>query len=188
MNAARGIASAIAGSISTNLVRATDARRAALLLSYAASQERAADCGGQSLQDCHQTDTSLLLKTKKSAGANLLTLVYLGSPTWARTRDLRINSPALYQLSYRGTTTDYNWLSLGLRHPPSPTAATCVVRGGTSRHGGTGTGLGAMRAARSMRVSPGILALFPGSAVCQPSRATLACSSRPATLGRPQLA
>ena len=25
-----------------------------------------------------------------------------GSPTWARTRDLRINSPALYQLSYRG--------------------------------------------------------------------------------------
>ena len=25
-----------------------------------------------------------------------------GSSTWARTRDLRINSPALYQLSYRG--------------------------------------------------------------------------------------
>ena len=25
-----------------------------------------------------------------------------GSPTWARTRDLRINSPTLYQLSYRG--------------------------------------------------------------------------------------
>ena len=30
-------------------------------------------------------------------------LVFSGSPTWARTRDLRINSPALYQLSYRGT-------------------------------------------------------------------------------------
>ena len=30
-------------------------------------------------------------------------LDFLGSPTWARTRDLRINSPALYQLSYRGT-------------------------------------------------------------------------------------
>jgi hypothetical protein len=28
-----------------------------------------------------------------------------GSPTWARTRDLRINSPALYRLSYRGTST-----------------------------------------------------------------------------------
>src|SRR4029450_12713462 len=26
-----------------------------------------------------------------------------GSPTWARTRDLRINSPSLYRLSYRGT-------------------------------------------------------------------------------------
>ena len=42
-------------------------------------------------------------KTKKPAGANLLASVFLGSPTWARTRDLRINSPALYQLSYRGT-------------------------------------------------------------------------------------
>ncbi len=31
------------------------------------------------------------------AGLNLI-----GSSTWARTRDLRINSPALYQLSYRG--------------------------------------------------------------------------------------
>lgn len=28
----------------------------------------------------------------------------LGSPTWARTRDTRINSPLLYQLSYRGIT------------------------------------------------------------------------------------
>ena len=33
-----------------------------------------------------------------------LTLVNSGSSTWARTRDLRINSPALYQLSYRGTS------------------------------------------------------------------------------------
>jgi hypothetical protein len=29
-------------------------------------------------------------------------LIYLGSPTWTRTRDLRINSPSLYQLSYQG--------------------------------------------------------------------------------------
>ncbi|SOY46616.1 hypothetical protein CBM2587_A160493 [Cupriavidus taiwanensis] len=29
--------------------------------------------------------------------------VSVGSPTWARTRDLRINSPSLYRLSYRGT-------------------------------------------------------------------------------------
>ena len=26
----------------------------------------------------------------------------IGSPTWVRTRDLRINSPSLYRLSYRG--------------------------------------------------------------------------------------
>ncbi len=30
-------------------------------------------------------------------------LLEFGSPTWARTRDLRINSPALYRLSYRGS-------------------------------------------------------------------------------------
>ncbi len=29
-------------------------------------------------------------------------LEFGGSPTWARTRDLRINSPSLYRLSYRG--------------------------------------------------------------------------------------
>ena len=33
----------------------------------------------------------------------LISLRYFGSPTWARTRDLRINSPALYRLSYRGS-------------------------------------------------------------------------------------
>jgi hypothetical protein len=31
-----------------------------------------------------------------------------GSSTWARTRDLRINSPALYRLSYRGTAFNYS--------------------------------------------------------------------------------
>jgi hypothetical protein len=33
--------------------------------------------------------------------------VFLGSPTWARTRDLRINSPSLYQLSYRGKDVEF---------------------------------------------------------------------------------
>jgi hypothetical protein len=28
--------------------------------------------------------------------------LHSGSPTWTRTRDLRINSPSLYQLSYQG--------------------------------------------------------------------------------------
>ena len=37
---------------------------------------------------------------KKEAPEGCPLLAYLGSPTWARTRDLRINSPALYQLSY----------------------------------------------------------------------------------------
>jgi hypothetical protein len=35
-------------------------------------------------------------------------LVIIGSPTRARTWDLRINSPSLYQLSYRGTTCNYS--------------------------------------------------------------------------------
>jgi predicted component of type VI protein secretion system len=35
-------------------------------------------------------------------------LLGFGSSTWARTRDLRINSPALYQLSYRGTAWNYS--------------------------------------------------------------------------------
>ena len=50
----------------------------------------------------NSTATEPAQKAKKSAGANLLTFALLGSPTWARTRDLRINSPALYRLSYRG--------------------------------------------------------------------------------------
>ena len=36
------------------------------------------------------------------------TALFVGSPTWARTRDLRINSPSLYQLSYQGTAYDYS--------------------------------------------------------------------------------
>ena len=32
----------------------------------------------------------------------------IGSPTRARTWDLRINSPSLYQLSYRGTALNYS--------------------------------------------------------------------------------
>ena len=32
-----------------------------------------------------------------------MVVLKFGSPTWARTRDLRINSPSLYRLSYRGS-------------------------------------------------------------------------------------
>jgi len=38
----------------------------------------------------------------------LETLFVFGSPTWTRTRDLRINSPSLYRLSYRGKSRDYS--------------------------------------------------------------------------------
>jgi hypothetical protein len=34
-------------------------------------------------------------------------LLCSGSPTWTRTRDLRINSPSLYQLSYQGIEAVY---------------------------------------------------------------------------------
>ena len=33
----------------------------------------------------------------------------LGSPSWVRTNDLRINSPSLYRLSYRGIK-DLNYM------------------------------------------------------------------------------
>jgi hypothetical protein len=42
-------------------------------------------------------------KKKKALHEKRATPSIFGSPTWARTRDLRINSPALYLLSYRGT-------------------------------------------------------------------------------------
>ena len=35
-------------------------------------------------------------------------LVFCGSPTWTRTRDLRINSPSLYRLSYQGIVYKFN--------------------------------------------------------------------------------
>ena len=42
------------------------------------------------------------IEPKKLGAAHWRPLSVFGSPTWARTRDLRINSPALYRLSYRG--------------------------------------------------------------------------------------
>ena len=56
----------------------------------------------------NSTATARPEKTKGLAGNHRLTPVILGSPTWARTRDLRINSPALYRLSYRGTASNYS--------------------------------------------------------------------------------
>ena len=39
---------------------------------------------------------------KRAAEMNQQLFVLYGSPSWARTSDKRINSPLLYQLSYRG--------------------------------------------------------------------------------------
>ena len=45
-------------------------------------------------------EQSFLIDVKKPE--QKFRLFKFGSPTWARTRDLRINSPSLYRLSYRG--------------------------------------------------------------------------------------
>ena len=41
-------------------------------------------------------------QTKKAAFVDSGLFMNSGSPTWTRTRDLRINSPSLYRLSYQG--------------------------------------------------------------------------------------
>ena len=70
---------------------------------------------------------------KKAFVVRNLALRIGGSPTWTRTRDLRINSPSLYQLSYQGTALHYSQprprrqiviaLRLGLGSPQAITAA-----------------------------------------------------------------
>ncbi len=86
----------------------------------------------------NSTATARPEKTKGLAGNHQLTPVILGSPTWARTRDLRINSPALYQLSYRGTASNYSRRPSRtgtLRGRPAARCAASGAPGGTSRHG-----------------------------------------------------
>ncbi len=93
---------------------------------------------GQSAQNWHQTGTEDLQKDAGLAGIHRLTLVILGSPTWARTRDLRINSPALYQLSYRGTTSNYRDRPprrQRLRSRPAARRERFSAQAGTSTHG-----------------------------------------------------
>jgi hypothetical protein len=52
-------------------------------------------------QACNQF-IQVISENKKAPKPGLFHRIF-GSSTWARTRDLRINSPALYQLSYRGS-------------------------------------------------------------------------------------
>ena len=51
--------------------------------------------------------------------AGLFATTCSGSPTWTRTRDLRINSPSLYQLSYQGKEAAFYRARLQMsRFPP----------------------------------------------------------------------
>ena len=61
---------------------------------------------GQAASD--KTTGQVVSTTTKGPRLPTQPLEFSGSPTWARTRDLRINSPALYQLSYRGTASNYS--------------------------------------------------------------------------------
>ena len=59
-----------------------------------------------------------------------------GSSTWARTRDLRINSPALYRLSYRGISRYYSKMKSLL--PTSVQIPKVLTIAGSDSGGGAG--------------------------------------------------
>jgi hypothetical protein len=51
---------------------------------------------------CLLQGTKWAQKLRSILDVSLQAIVIIGSPTWTRTRDLRINSPSLYRLSYQG--------------------------------------------------------------------------------------
>src|SRR5450830_1013437 len=56
--------------------------------------------------DAHPKNRAQKTKGPRVATRPLLFTTCSGSPTWTRTRDLRINSPSLYQLSYQGSEAE----------------------------------------------------------------------------------
>ena len=77
------------------------------------------------------------LYSKKALGAFDSEGFYLfGSSTWARTRDLRINSPALYRLSYRGISEYYSKMKATL--PTSIQIPKVLTIAGSDSGGGAG--------------------------------------------------
>jgi hypothetical protein len=56
---------------------------------------------------CDKNGTTSPAKAKSPLEKWAKCLILFGSPTWTRTRDLRINSPSLYRLSYQGTASNY---------------------------------------------------------------------------------
>jgi hypothetical protein len=66
---------------------------------------RDAHCGGGIFAiavNVTQADCLMQEMRKRKRAAAMQPFLEFGSPTWTRTRDLRINSPSLYRLSYRG--------------------------------------------------------------------------------------
>ncbi len=55
------------------------------------------------MRACIVSQEANRLAKKKAKHCEQCLALSFGSPTWARTRDLRINSPSLYRLSYQGT-------------------------------------------------------------------------------------
>src|SRR4051812_9098562 len=67
----------------------------------------------------------------RGAGFELDCIIYClnsGSPTWTRTRDLRINSPSLYRLSYQGIDIAIITSPQGLAQCTNP-SVHCLARG-----------------------------------------------------------
>src|SRR5690606_32674814 len=60
---------------------------------------------------------------------------FSGSPTWARTRDLRINSPSLYRLSYRGKTPALRFVLPPRRHTEEASRLETWIPDLGSNHG-----------------------------------------------------
>src|SRR5450830_1057057 len=56
--------------------------------------------------DAHPKNRAQKTKGPRVTTRPLLFTACSGSPTWTRTRDLRINSPSLYQLSYQGSEAE----------------------------------------------------------------------------------
>src|SRR5829696_421927 len=76
-------------------------------------------------------ESAYIAPTSKAGRATTILVFPMksGSPTWARTRDLRINSPSLYQLSYRGREAHDFTRFPPLAANPGPRSVACFVAG-----------------------------------------------------------
>ena len=120
------------------VVRGRHARRLAVGREDRRSTCRRARPDGQCAGKLRCAPVVLGIRRQRGYASRRNPLNFFGSPTWARTRDLRINSPALYQLSYRGTASNYSRRPSRrglLRGRPAARRAASAARGGTGRRG-----------------------------------------------------